>query len=129
MSAIGLVMLACAVLAVVFTGMPNFAALILVSVAGAILGIALGAFDLHLLAALPARIVALMESDILQALPLFVLMGALLHRLPLAAALYNVLARLLAPFGGARLMAGFGLGLLLGPMNGSVGASRRASTL
>ena len=123
MSAIGLVMLAAVALVIVGTGLPIFAALILVSVAGAVLGVALGAFDMNLLAALPTRIVALMESDILQALPLFVLMGALLHRLPLAAALYNVLARVLAPFGGAPLMAGFGLGLLLGPMNGSVGAS------
>ena len=123
MSAAGLVMLACVAIVIVATGLPIFAALILVSVAAALFGLAAGAFDAQLLAALPMRVIALMESDILQALPLFVLMGALLDRLPLTAALYRVFVRFFSPFAGAPLLAGFSLGFLLGPMNGSVGAS------
>ena len=44
----------------------------------------IGAFDYDLLTALPIRLVGLLENDLLQALPLYALMGVLLNRLPLA---------------------------------------------
>ena len=44
---------------------------------------------LALLSALPGRLVNLLENDLLQALPLYVLMGLLLDRLPVAEALYR----------------------------------------
>jgi tripartite ATP-independent transporter DctM subunit len=72
---------------------------------------------------LPGRIVNLLENDLLQALPLYVLMGLLLDRLPVADALYRVGLAILPRGGAAQLVAGMGLGALLGPMNGSVGAS------
>ena len=64
------------------------------------------------------------SSDLLQALPLYVLMGALLNRLPLAQVLYrDRQSRAVARTGAAPPLAGLGLGVLLAPMNGSVGAS------
>ena len=54
------------------------------ALAFALLGMATGDVPLPLLTALPLRLVGLLENDLLQALPLYVLMGALLNRLPLA---------------------------------------------
>jgi TRAP-type mannitol/chloroaromatic compound transport system permease large subunit len=78
---------------------------------------------LALLTALPARILGLLENDLLQALPLYVLMGALLNRLPLADTLFRAGNALFARAGAAPLLSAIGLGALLVPMNGSVGAS------
>jgi len=74
-------------------GLP--AALVLVAVAslGAILGIAAGTFDVATLGALPTRLINLFENDLLQALPLYVTMGLLLDRLPVADALYRTAMR------------------------------------
>lgn len=74
---------------------------------------------------LPARVVGLLEQDLLQALALYALVGALLHQLALADGLYAGLRKLLerVGLGGAPVLAGMGLGLLMAPMNGSVGAS------
>ena len=59
----------------------------------------------HLLAAVPARITGLLESDILQALPLYVLMGALLNRLPLADIVFRAATRAFARSRAAPLLA------------------------
>jgi tripartite ATP-independent transporter DctM subunit len=75
------------------------------------------------LTALPTRLIALLESDILQTLPLYVLLGTLLDRLGLADALFATLQRLVRRSAAAPLLAGMGVGALLGPVNGSVGAS------
>jgi tripartite ATP-independent transporter DctM subunit len=76
-----------------------------------------------LLSALPERLINLLESDLLQAIPLYVLMGALIDRLPLADALYRSTLAVLPRAPAAPAVAGVLLGGLLGPMNGSVGAS------
>ena len=69
-------------------------------------GVALGAFDPALLTALPSRVVGLLEHELLQALPLYALIGALLNRLPLAGLMHaggerlfgrSALTRALAP--------------------------------
>jgi tripartite ATP-independent transporter DctM subunit len=119
----GLVLLAAAGALTVASGLPAFVALLLVSALGALFGVLSGALEPALLGALPGRLVGLLEHDLLQAVPLFVLVGAMLHRLPLAALLYRCAARLagrgpLAPRAGALALAA-----LLAPMNGSVGAS------
>ncbi len=87
------------------------------------MGVASGAFPIDLLAALPARIINLLESDLLQALPLYVLMGLTLNRLPIAELLFRSGVALLGRRPSAPLVSGIALGALLGPMNGSVGAS------
>ena len=111
---------ACAMLA---TGLPAWIALCGVALAFAAAGIALGVFTPALLAALYPRLVGLLENDLLQALPLYVLMGVLINRLPLADKLFRVARHALAPTGRGTPLAGLALGVLLAPMSGSVGAS------
>lgn len=121
---IGLAMLAGVALGAIATGLPVWGVLISLATLGAAASVALDPSSAALLAALPSRIVGLLESDLLQALPLFVFMGALLNRLPLARILFRAALR---PFGGAR-GATLALGAILGPMNGSVSANAIALT-
>src|SRR5258708_26037513 len=115
--------LALVALGLVATGLPAFIVLIGVAVSFSALGVVTGVVSYHFLAAVPARITGLLESDILQALPLYVLMGALLNRLPLADILFRAATRAFARSRAAPLLAAFGLGALLAPMSGSIGAS------
>jgi TRAP-type mannitol/chloroaromatic compound transport system permease large subunit len=110
----------------VATGLPVYAVLLGTASVGAVLGIAIGAIDARLLGALPARIVGLLEHDLLQTLPLYALVGALLHRLPLASLLHRAGERVFARTGAAAEMSALSLGAMLAPMNGSVGASVHA---
>ena len=121
--AIGIWMLACVALLMIVTGLPAWNLLIGVASAFSVAGIAFDLISPTLFTALPSRLLGLLESDLLQALPLYVLMGVLLNRLPLAQALFVSGSRLFSPLGAARPLAGLGLGVLLSPMNGSVGAS------
>ncbi len=108
---------------IIATGLPAAFVLITVATLGAILGLATGAFPFSLLWALPGRLINLFENDLLQALPLYVTMGLLLGRLPVANALYRTSNAILPRRASAPLVSGMLLGALLGPMNGSVGAS------
>ena len=108
---------------IVLTGLPAFVVLIAVASLGALIGLASGVVPFSLLTALPGRLVNLLDNDLLQALPLYVLMGLLLDRLPIAQALFRSGLAVLPPSPSAPLVSGMGLGALLGPMNGSVGAS------
>src|SRR5258708_2982874 len=119
----GFWMLALVALGLVATGLPAFIVLMGVAVSFSALGVVTGVVSYHFLAAVPARITGLLESDILQALPLYVLMGALLNRLPLADILFRAGAQALSRTRSAPLLAAIGLGALLAPMSGSVGAS------
>lgn len=119
----GVILLLLVGLGIVATGLP--AAIVLISAAtlGGIVGVASGTIPLAVLSALPGRLINLFENDLLQALPLYVTMGMLLDRLPVADALYRASNALLPRSSGAPLASGMVLGALLGPMNGSVGAS------
>jgi tripartite ATP-independent transporter DctM subunit len=119
----GLGLLALVAAGIVSTGLPAFVVLIAVASLGALVGLATGAVPFSLLTALPGRLVNLLDNDLLQALPLYVLMGLLLDRLPIAQALFRSGLAVLPPSPSAPLVSGMGLGALLGPMNGSVGAS------
>jgi tripartite ATP-independent transporter DctM subunit len=123
MQAFGLVLLLAVGAGIVLTGLPAAVVLIGVASFGAAVGVVTGTLPLALLSALPNRIVNLLENDLLQALPLYVLMGLLLERLPVAEALYRTGLAILPRGAAAPLVSGMGLGALLGPMNGSVGAS------
>jgi tripartite ATP-independent transporter DctM subunit len=107
----------------VSTGLPAAIVLIMVATLGAVAAVVSGTVPLELLGALPLRVVNLLENDLLQALPLYVIMGLLLDRLPVADALYRASLRALPRSASAPLVTGLALGALLGPMNGSVGAS------
>jgi tripartite ATP-independent transporter DctM subunit len=123
MSGFGIVLLLMVVFGLVLTGLPAVVVLVGVACFGAVVGVASGAFPYSLLTALPGRIINLLENDLLQALPLYVLMGLTLNRLPIAEALFRSGVVLLRRKPSAPLVSGIALGALLGPMNGSVGAS------
>jgi len=119
----GLWMLGILALLLILTGLPAWVALLGIALVFATGGVLAGDFPLALLSAIPGRLLGLLENDLLQALPLYVLMGALLNHLPLARALFRTGSRGLNATGAGAPLAGLGLGLLLAPMNGSVGAS------
>jgi tripartite ATP-independent transporter DctM subunit len=108
---------------IIGTGLPAAVVLIMAASVGAALGLMTGIIPVSLLGALPGRLINLFENDLLQALPLYVTMGLLLNRLPLADALYRGSMAVLPRSPSAPLVSGMVLGALLGPMNGSVGAS------
>ena len=119
----GLALLALVGGLLVTTGLPAYIVLVAASVLGAAIAVLSGLAPLALLGALPGRLVNLFESDLMQALPLFVLMGALLNRMAVVPALFKTLVWLLPAKPGSRLVSGLALGAVLGPMSGSVGAS------
>jgi tripartite ATP-independent transporter DctM subunit len=126
MSLLGLSLLALALVLMMTTGWATYAVLLAVSTFGAVLGVALGAFDSTVLRSLPDRVVGLLEHDLLQALVLYALVGALLNHLALVNGLYGGLRKCIARVTGrqaAPALAGLGVGMLMAPMNGSVGAS------
>ena len=123
MGATGIAMLFATGLSMMLAGLPAWLVLLGNAMLFALGGICFGAFTLPLLFALPVRVLGLLEHDLLQALPLYVLIGAMLNRLPLADILFRAGARLLGRSTSAPKLAGLGLGALLAPMNGSVGAS------
>jgi TRAP-type mannitol/chloroaromatic compound transport system permease large subunit len=123
MAWVGLALLVLVGAGIISTGLPAAVVLIAVATCGTVLGVVAGAIDVSTLGALPGRLINLFENDLLQALPLYVTMGLLLDRLPVADALYRARNAVLPRKPSAPLMSGMLLGALLGPMNGSVGAS------
>lgn len=119
----GLALLVAVGAGIIFTGLPAAVVLIMMATLGAGLGVATDTISTSTLWALPNRLINLFESDLLQALPLYVTMGLLLDRLPIADALYKAGNAVLPRSPSAPLVSGMLLGALLGPMNGSVGAS------
>jgi TRAP-type mannitol/chloroaromatic compound transport system permease large subunit len=119
---LGLGLLILVGLGVVFTGIPAAVVLLATACFGTAIGALSGGVPIQLLGALPERLINLLENDLLQAIPLYVLMGALINRLPLADALYRC-GLAIVPGPAAPVVSGIALGALLGPMNGSVGAS------
>src|SRR5438270_4847598 len=119
----GLALLVLVGVCIVSTGLTAAVVLVAVAICGAILGVVAGAIDVATLGALPSRLINLLENDLLQALPLYVTMGLLLDRLPVADALYRASNAVLPRSSSAPLVSGMMLGALLGPMNGSVGAT------
>jgi tripartite ATP-independent transporter DctM subunit len=123
MESAGLWMLAAVAALILATGLPAWVLLIGVALASSAAGVAVGKVPLELLTGIPSRLIGLLENDLLQTLPLYVLMGAMLNRLPLADVLFGTARRGLRWTGAGAPLAGLGLGVLLAPMNGSVGAS------
>ena len=119
----GLALLGLVGVGIIATGLPAAVVLIAVATFGAIIGVVAGTIEGSTLWALPSRLINLFENDLLQALPLYVMMGLLLDRLPVADALYRAGNAVLPRSPSAPLVSGMMLGALLGPMNGSVGAS------
>jgi tripartite ATP-independent transporter DctM subunit len=123
MDSAGLFMLLAVAVVMIGTGLPSWIVLVGVAMVFAAGGAAMGVFPAALITALPSRVIGLLEHDLLQALPLYVFMGALLHRLPLADTVFRVFSRSLQRTPAGRPLAGLALSVLLAPMNGSAGAS------
>jgi TRAP-type mannitol/chloroaromatic compound transport system permease large subunit len=123
MNTAGLWMLVVLAGLIMATGLPVWALLVGVASAFAALGMTAGVFDSGILSALPPRMINLLEHDLLQAMPLYVFVGVLLQRLPLADALFATAQRLFRPLGAAPSLAGLAVGTLVAPMNGSVASS------
>lgn len=119
----GLAMFGSALLLIVLTGLPVYAVLLAVSSLFALGGVLAGVIEPSWLGALPPRLVGLLEHDLLQALPLYAFIGALLNRLPLAQQMQRSGMRLFGRSAAAPQLSALGVGALLAPMNGSVGAS------
>ncbi len=108
------------------TGLPVWALLLGTSSAFAIVGLLSGAVDFNVLSALSPRIVGLLESDLLQALPLYVFIGVLLQRITVADSIFSTLVKIFRPFGAPGSVAAVAtltIGSLIAPMSGSVGSS------
>ena len=127
MALFSLAMLALGLVAMVTTGWASYAVLLAVATLIAAVGWASGGIDAVLLLGLPGRIVGLLEHDLLQAVALYAFIGALLRHGGLAGNVFAAFSRALAALHcGPALrgaLAGYGVGLLAAPMNGSVGAS------
>jgi TRAP-type mannitol/chloroaromatic compound transport system permease large subunit len=123
MSGIGLWMLAALAAAIIATRLPVWALLIGVASAFAGFGLATGTFDAGILAADVPRVLNLLEHDLLQAMPLYVFVGVLLQRLPVADALFSSAQRVCRPLGAGTPLAALAVGTLIAPMNGSVASS------
>ncbi|MEX1249773.1 MAG: TRAP transporter large permease subunit [Hyphomonas sp.] len=97
----------------------------------ALLGIAFGVFPDSFLKAFPSRIEggAIMQSQTLIAVPLFVLMGVILERSRVAEDLLNIASRLLAGVRGGLGFAVILVGTLLAASTGIVGATVITMTL
>ncbi len=119
--------LACSLAVMVLTGWPTYAVLMAVSCLTAAVGVAVGSIDAGLLLALPARVVGLLEHDLLQAVALYAFVGALLRHTAVAGHIFTGLVSGFRYVGVARrarpALAGFAVGALAAPLNGSVGAS------
>src|SRR4029077_3196377 len=114
MAAFGLALVAFVGGVLLLTGLPAYAVLLLAAVLGAVAAVASGTVPIALLGTLSGRLINLFESDLLQALPLYVLMGALLNRLTVAPAVFRPLLGPLPRRSGTAVVAGLGLGALLG---------------
>lgn len=123
MPSAGLAMLAVLAAAIAGSGLPVWCLLIAVASGFAAFGVATGVFDLGVLGALYPRTINLLEHDLLQAMPLYVFIGVLLQRLPVADALFGAGSRLFHRSSAGPSLAALGVGALVAPMNGSVASS------
>lgn len=126
MSAYGVVMFFALCFAIVFTGLPVWALLLGVSALFAGVAVVSGAASLSLFAVLGDRMLGLFADDLLQAIAIFVFIGVLLHKLPIADAVYEVIYRLVMPRSAPAVrqaVASLTLGAMVAPMNGSAASS------
>ena len=105
------------------TGFPVAFTLAGVAVLFALGGVILGAFDLALLAAFPQRVFAVMSSEVLVAVPLFVFMGVMLERSRVAEDLLDAMSRALGARPGGLALSVTTVGMLLAASTGIVGAT------
>ena len=89
----------------------------------AIIGVASGYFDWHLLLALPDRLFGIMSNYTLLAVPFFIFMGTMLEKSNLAQDLHQTIGLVFGPIRGGLALAVVIVGALLAAATGVVGAS------
>ncbi len=93
------------------------------ALAFALIGFAIGVFDLAFLSAFPQRIFAVMTNEVLVAVPLFVFMGVMLERSRVAEELLDNMGKLFGRFRGGLGFSVTAVGALLAASTGIVGAT------
>jgi tripartite ATP-independent transporter DctM subunit len=94
-----------------------------VSLLFAALGAALGVFELRLLSVLPSRFFAVMQNEVLVAVPLFIFMGTLLERSGIAEELLETAGRLFGRVRGGVAISVVVVGAVFAASTGIVGAA------
>jgi tripartite ATP-independent transporter DctM subunit len=89
----------------------------------ALIGDALGVFDLALLSGLPNRYLGTMVNEVLVAVPLFIFMGVMLERSKLAEALLETMGQIFGSLRGGLALSVIFVGALLAASTGIVGAT------
>ncbi|MGB8633571.1 MAG: TRAP transporter large permease subunit [Xanthobacteraceae bacterium] len=108
---------------VLLLGYPAAFSLAFVGLFYALLGIALGQFQLDFLQALPERIYGVMSNDTLLAIPFFTFMGLVLERSGMAEDLLDTIGQLFGTVRGGLSYAVIFVGALLAATTGVVAAS------
>ncbi len=117
------ILLLIAVCGVMMLGFPVAFTLAGVSVLFALIGAALGAFDVVFFHAIPSRFFGVMTNEVLVAVPLFVFMGVMLERSRIAEDLLTTMGQCFGSLrGGLGLSVTF-VGMLLAASTGIVGAT------
>ncbi len=110
-------------LILIFSGYPVAFSLGGVSLLFAVIGVATGYFDWHLMLALPDRLFGIMSNYTLLAVPFFIFMGTMLEKSHLARDLLQTIGLLFGPIRGGLAFAVIFVGVLLAAATGIVGAS------
>ncbi len=116
-------LLVAAVIAALMAGYPVSFTLGGMSFAFALIGAALGLFELSFLAALPQRIFGIMTNGVLLAIPLFIFMGVMLERSRVAEDLLEAMGRMFGTLRGGLGISVVIVGVLLAAAKGVVGAT------
>ncbi len=112
-----------ALIIVILMGYPVAFSIAGVATGFALLGSALGVFDLGLMGALAQRFFAVMTNPVLTAIPLFVLMGVVLEKSRIAEELLETMGRLFGAMRGGLGVSVMLVGALLAASTGIVGAT------
>jgi len=108
---------------VLLLGYPVAFSLAGTSLVFALVGAAMGVFDLSYLNAFPSRVFGIMTNQTLIAVPLFVLMGVILERSGIAEDLLHTMAKLFGKYPGGLAISVIVVGTLLAASTGIVGAT------
>lgn len=112
-----------ALMAAILLGFPVSFSIAGVGIAFAFLGWALGVMDISLLGAMGQRVFGLLSNQVLIAIPLFVLMGAILEKSRIAEDLLDTMGRLFGQLRGGLGISVVLVGALLAASTGIVGAT------
>ena len=112
-----------ALIAAILTGFPVSFAIAGVAILFAYLGWMLGVMDITLLGATGQRVFGLLSNQVLIAIPLFILMGAILEKSRIAEELLDTMGRLFGSLRGGLGISVVLVGALLAASTGIVGAT------